>query len=83
MNPQPTIRAAMSNSASQSSGHFQFYGKALTLARVVWVLISLAAVSLLITALVWNTVAWWHVTLASCPEAACRSNAPSSAPPDE
>ena len=75
MSPQTVTTTADTNLQPQSVDHFQLRGPWLTLARVAWLLISLSAVGLLITALVWNTVAWWNLTEASFCDPAARIDA--------
>src|SRR6266545_7053706 len=52
--------------AVQNAERTRLRGPWLILARIGWLLISLSAVSLLITALVWNTRGWWNYTEAGC-----------------
>ena len=59
------------NLQARSVDRFQLRGPWLTLARAVWILISLGAVVLWITAMIWNTLAWWHTTAATCPNLKC------------
>ena len=74
MNPQPVTITAETNSEPQSLARFQLRGGWLTLARVIWLLLSLSAVSLLIMALVWNTRAWWNEDIYACDNLACYAN---------
>jgi signal transduction histidine kinase len=66
MNTQPIVETTKSNSETHSAGHTHLRGPWLAMARITWLLISLSAVGFLITALVWNTVAWWNFTEADC-----------------
>jgi signal transduction histidine kinase len=45
---------------TQNANHFQLRGHWLTLARLAWLLLTLTAVGLWITAWTWNTVGWWN-----------------------
>jgi signal transduction histidine kinase len=75
VNQQPATMTATTDLKPQTVGRFQLRRPWLTLARVAWLLISLSAIGLLITALVWNTMAWWHITEATCPNARCIAHA--------
>jgi signal transduction histidine kinase len=59
------------NSELPKVDRFQLHRRWLTLARLVWILISLVAVGLLITAVGQNTMSWWNENTASCRDMDC------------
>ena len=69
MNHQPVTMTAETNLEPQSVDRFQLRGPWLTLAQIAWLLLSLIAVGLLITAVGQNTLAWWNNTI--CRDTKC------------
>jgi signal transduction histidine kinase len=66
MNSQPVFVNSTQDSQVNGAERAHFRGRRLLFARIGWLLISLSAISLFVTALVWNTRAWWNYTEAGC-----------------
>ena len=66
MSFQPMVVHNMPDSQVNRAQRAHFRGRQLLFARIGWLLISLSAISLLITALAWNTRAWRNYTEAKC-----------------
>ena len=73
MNHQLVTVPVEENLESQKINQIRLHGPWLTMARMIWLLLSLIAVGLLLRAIIFDVMDWWPVTGPNCRNSTCRA----------